>query len=185
VGDRARSRHTAYVGLGSNLGPRARTLRAALRELSEHPAIELTRVSRFHETDPVGGPPQGRFVNAVAELSTTLSARELLEVLHRVEHRFGRERSVRWGPRTLDLDLLLHGEATVRDGNCEVPHPRMHLRRFVLEPLCEIAPGARHPGLGRTAVEMLQALCGRPAGESGADGEAGGRGAKGRKETGS
>jgi len=149
---------TAYVGLGSNLGDRRAALEGAIRALGALPGIRVTAVSRVHETDPVGGPPQGRFLNAVAELRTTLDARALMDALGEIEVRFGRERTERWGPRTLDLDLLLYGEEVIDSPGLTVPHPRMHQRRFVLEPLCEVAPEARHPVLGRSARELLNVL---------------------------
>ena len=148
---------TAYIGLGSNLGDREKTLRGALDALREHEGIEVTAVSRFHETEPIG-PPQGRYLNAVAELRTTLGPRELLGALQEIEDRFGRERAVHWGPRTLDLDLLLYGDVIINEPDLQVPHPHMHERLFVLEPLCEIAPQAIHPILHQTAKELKKPL---------------------------
>lgn len=148
----------AYIGLGSNLGDREATLRGALRELDARGDVKVVRRSDFHETEPVGGPPQGAFINAAAELATPLQPEELLAVLHEVEDDFGRERTVRWGPRTLDLDLLLYGNRIIDTSDLQVPHPRMHERRFVLEPLCELCPDRRHPRLGKTVRRLLAEL---------------------------
>ena len=147
-----------HIGLGSNLGDRRATLRAALKELGAADGVEVLRVSEFVETEPVGGPPQGRFLNAAATLRTALPPRALLGLLQEIEDRFGRERAVRWGPRTLDLDILLCGERVVAEHNLRVPHPRVHERRFVLGPLCEIAPDAVHPVLRKTVRELLRDL---------------------------
>jgi len=152
------SEHTAYIGLGSNRRPREETLRQALAELARRKGITVVTVSSFVETEPVGGPPQGPFINAAAELRTALSPRELLNALQQVEDQFGRERAVRWGPRTLDLDLLLYEDLIIREPDLQVPHPLMHRRRFVLEPLCEIAPHARHPLLCKSVRELLDDL---------------------------
>jgi len=149
---------TAYVGLGSNLGERRKTLQAALRELDAMEGLEVLKVSKFRETEPVGGPPQGRFINAAARVRTTLGPERLLAELQRIEDEFGRERSVRWGPRTLDLDLLLYGDAIVNTPRLKVPHPLLHERRFVLEPLCDLAPELKHPALGKSLKELLHAL---------------------------
>ena len=151
--------HTAYIALGANLGDREGTMRAALRMLGEDDDIKVTRVSTFIENPAVGGaedsPP---FLNAAAELRTTLSPRELLERLLDVERRLGRERRQRWAPRTIDLDLLLYEDRVIREDDLVVPHPRMHERRFVLEPLARIAPGVMHPELGMTVAALLARL---------------------------
>jgi 2-amino-4-hydroxy-6-hydroxymethyldihydropteridine diphosphokinase len=145
----------AYVGLGSNLGDREQTLLAALAELAAHPAVEVVAVSRLIDTEPVDYTAQPRFLNGVAALETELSARDLLGLLLEVERRFGRRREAvpPQGPRTLDLDLLLYGEAEIDEPGLHVPHPRLHERGFVLGPLGELAPGLEVPGLGR--VEAL------------------------------
>jgi 2-amino-4-hydroxy-6-hydroxymethyldihydropteridine diphosphokinase len=146
----------AYVGLGANLGDRERTLRAAVDALGVEEAIEVVAVSTLRETDPVGVGDQPRFLNGVAALETSLGARELLDRLLAVEQRFGRVRVPgEHGPRTLDLDLLLYGDETIDEPGLAVPHPRIHERRFVLEPLAELAPGLVVSGRG--TVESLLA----------------------------
>ena len=140
----------AYVGLGSNLGDREALLRASLVALESDPAIEVVAVSSFRETEPVGYLDQPRFLNAVAALETTLAPRALLERLLAIERGLGRVREgPRFGPRPIDLDLLLHGDAVVAEPRLTVPHPRLHERRFVLEPLAELAPALDVPGRGR------------------------------------
>jgi 2-amino-4-hydroxy-6-hydroxymethyldihydropteridine diphosphokinase len=147
---------TAYIALGSNLGDRRRFLDQALQLLREQPRVTVGRVSSYHETEPVGGPPgQGPYLNAAAELQTDLPPRDLLRLLLEVETRLGRVRQERFGPRTIDLDLLLYGDVMSDEAELTLPHPRMHERLFVLRPLAEIAPRARHPRLGLTVREML------------------------------
>jgi 2-amino-4-hydroxy-6-hydroxymethyldihydropteridine diphosphokinase len=137
-----------YVGLGSNLGDREAFIRRAL-ELLEGPEIAVERVSSLRETDPVGYEDQPRFLNGAAALRTELSPRGLLEQLQAVERELGRDRSgPRFGPRTIDLDLLLYGDRVVREDGLEIPHPRLAERRFVLEPLSELDSGLQVPGLG-------------------------------------
>ncbi len=149
----------AYIALGSNLGDRGGWLEQALKALREHPAVAVLRISSFLETEPVGGPAgQGLYLNAAAELETTLSADELLHVLLDIEVRLGRVRAERFGPRTIDLDLLLYGTLTCESPTLTLPHPRMHERVFVLRPLAEIAPQLVHPELGHTIVELLEEL---------------------------
>jgi 2-amino-4-hydroxy-6-hydroxymethyldihydropteridine diphosphokinase len=153
----------AYIALGSNLGDRRDYLDRALQLLREQPGITVTKVSSYHETEPVGGPPgQGNYLNAAAELQTGLEPEALLRVLLGVEEKLGRVRRQPQGPRTIDLDLLLYGDvksAEVRpDFALYLPHPRMHERRFVLEPLAEIAPRAVHPGFQSTVRDLLRRL---------------------------
>ena len=144
----------AYVGLGANLGDRERTVRAAVDALAAEEGIEVVTVSTLRETEPVGVGEQPRFLNGVVELETALAARELLDRLLAVEQHFGRVRIPgEHGPRTLDLDLLLYGGEEIDEPALTVPHPRLHERRFVLEPLAELAPGLVVPGRGE--VESL------------------------------
>jgi 2-amino-4-hydroxy-6-hydroxymethyldihydropteridine diphosphokinase len=139
----------AYVGLGANLGDRERTLRAAVDVLAGEEGVEVVAVSTLRETEPVGVGEQPLYLNGVAVLDTTLGARELLDRLLAVEQRFGRVRVPgEHGPRTLDLDLLLYGDEVIDEPELRVPHPRLHERRFVLEPLLELAPGLVVPGRG-------------------------------------
>jgi 2-amino-4-hydroxy-6-hydroxymethyldihydropteridine diphosphokinase len=140
---------TAYVGLGSNLGDRE----GAIRRAAE--LIGAQRLSPILETEPWGYEAQPRFLNAVAEIETGLAARALLDDLLDVERRLGRERvGPRWGPRTIDLDLLLYGDERISEAGLEVPHPRLHERLFVLEPLATLAPERKIPGNG-TVREAL------------------------------
>jgi 2-amino-4-hydroxy-6-hydroxymethyldihydropteridine diphosphokinase len=144
------------VGLGANLGDRDSSLRRALELLAADPALELVAVSAFRETDPVGVLEQPRFLNAVAAVETALPPRGLLDRLLAIEAELGRSRTgERFGPRTIDLDLLLHGEAVVDEPGLAVPHPRLHERRFALEPLAELDPHLVVPGRG--PVEALLA----------------------------
>jgi 2-amino-4-hydroxy-6-hydroxymethyldihydropteridine diphosphokinase len=139
----------AFVGLGANLGDREATLRAAVEALAAEEGIEVVAVSTLRETEPVGVGEQPCFLNGAVELATTLTVRELLDRLLAVEQRFGRVRIPgEHGPRTLDLDLLLYGDEVIDEPGLAVPHPRLHERRFVLEPLAELAPGLAVPGRG-------------------------------------
>jgi 2-amino-4-hydroxy-6-hydroxymethyldihydropteridine diphosphokinase len=150
---------TAYIGLGSNLGDREATLRRALARLNAAHAIRVLEVSRFRETDPVGFTDQPKFVNAVAAVETELAPRELLETLLSVERAMGRTREgPRFGPRTIDLDLLLYDDEIIDEPGLRVPHPRLHERTFVMEPLAELEPGLVVPGRGplKTLLRKLE-----------------------------
>jgi 2-amino-4-hydroxy-6-hydroxymethyldihydropteridine diphosphokinase len=146
----------AYVGLGANLGDRDATLRRALELLAAEPGVELVAVSAVRETDPVGYADQPPFLNAVAAVETELPPRALLDRLLAIECALGRARTgPRFGPRTIDLDLLLHGDAVVDEPGLTLPHPRLHERRFALEPLAELDPHLEIPRRGH--VEALLA----------------------------
>jgi 2-amino-4-hydroxy-6-hydroxymethyldihydropteridine diphosphokinase len=146
----------AYVGLGSNLGDREETLRNAIELLGREPGFALRAVSTLRETDPVGVTEQPRFLNAVAELETAVPPRELLDRLLAIERELGRERieKRRWGPRVIDLDLLLYGDDVIDEEGLRVPHPRLAERRFVLEPLEELDPDLSLPD-GRRIKDLL------------------------------
>jgi 2-amino-4-hydroxy-6-hydroxymethyldihydropteridine diphosphokinase len=142
----------AYVGVGANLGDREATIRAAIETL---PAV--VAVSKLRETDPVGVVDQPPFLNGAVALETELAPRDLLAVLLAVERKLGRERRERWGPRTIDLDLLLYGDEAIDEPGLTVPHPRLHERRFALEPLVDLDPDVAIPGRGRVA-DLLAGL---------------------------
>lgn len=145
---------TAYLSLGSNLGDRLANLQAALHAL-QSPELSVVRVSSVYETEPRDVTAQPWFLNAVAEIETTLHPRILLSRTQRVERQLGRRRAVPRGPRLIDIDILLYERAVIESAELLVPHPRMAERRFVLEPLAELATRLRHPATGRTVGEML------------------------------
>ena len=148
----------AYIGLGANLGPREVTLLRAADLLAAEPGIEVLEISQLRETEPVGDVEQPSFLNGAVVLETTLSPRELLDVLLRIERELGRVRGgERWGPRTIDLDLLLYDDEIVEEEGLRVPHPRLYERRFVLEPLADLEPELMIPGKGRVS-ELLAGL---------------------------
>ena len=152
----------AFVGLGANLGDRETTLRSALERLSAEPRVELVAVSSFRDTAPIGIADQPRFLNAAAAVETTLSAHDLLDRLLAIERRLGRTREgPRFGPRTIDLDLLLYGDERIQEEGLEVPHPRLHERLFALEPLADLEPDLVVPGRGPLA-DLLAGLQSAP-----------------------
>ena len=147
----------AYTGLGSNMGDKRGNIKAALELLGRVPGVKLLRVAPFYRTAPVGYTEQDWFVNTVAEVETTLSPAELLAACLDIENRLGRVRDIRWGPRVIDLDLLLYNGQVIDEPDLVVPHPRMHERAFVLVPLADLAPELVIPGRGRVS-ELLAAV---------------------------
>ena len=149
---------SVLLGLGSNLGDRREFIERAARLIDEIEGVELKSISSLIETEPVGGPPQGRYLNGAAELETALEPRDLLARLQEVEAELGRVRKVLNGPRNIDLDILLFGDLVVEAGDLVLPHPRMCERAFVLEPLNEIVPGRVHPIKRKSIEELLGEL---------------------------
>lgn len=146
--------HTAFIGLGSNLeDPRGQLLRA-FAEIEMLPDTRLVARSSLYRSAPLGYPDQPEFVNAVAKIATALTPQALLQALLEIEHRHGRERVFRNAPRTLDMDVLLYDDKQLHEHGLTIPHPQMHLRAFVLQPLLEIAPDAGIPGIGRAAMAI-------------------------------
>jgi 2-amino-4-hydroxy-6-hydroxymethyldihydropteridine diphosphokinase len=147
----------AFVGIGANLGDRESTIRRAVTLLDAVSDVEVVAMSRLRETEPWGPVPQPRYLNGAVELQTTLTPRALLEAMLAIELELGRVRSgERWGPRTLDLDLLLVDDAVVDEPGLELPHPRLHERAFVLEPLCDLDPALEIPGRGRVSALLAE-----------------------------
>lgn len=147
---------TAYLGLGANLGDRLENLQRAADLLAEEPGVTVVRSSRVYETEPLGGPEQPDYLNAVVEVRTDLPPHDLLEACLGVEARMGRVRAERWGPRTIDVDLLTYDDRTIDDPDLVVPHPRMHERGFVLVPLSELTADPMLPGGRRLASIRLR-----------------------------
>ena len=146
---------TVYLSLGSNIGDREHNLREAIQRLNQS-GIKVLRVSPVYETEPVDYTDQRWFLNVVVEAGTDLFPAQLLAQTMKVERSLGRIRTKPKGPRTIDIDILLYESAIVKTAKLEIPHPRMHERRFVLGPLSDLAPDLRHPRLGKSVVELLK-----------------------------
>ena len=147
---------TVYISIGSNLGNREKSCRLAIEGISEF--AKVSAVSSMYETEPVGYEEQPIFINCAIEIETDLSPHKLLDKLHSIENRLGRVREIKWGPRIIDLDIIFYGNEVVNDPDLTIPHPEAHKRRFVLEPLDEIAPTLEHPVLRQSIRELLASL---------------------------
>jgi 2-amino-4-hydroxy-6-hydroxymethyldihydropteridine diphosphokinase len=151
--------HIAYIGIGANVGDREGNIRAAIDRLRESSNVEVTRVSKLLDNPAAGGPAGSpSFLNGAVEVSTSLSARALLDRLFEIEKSLGRERRLKWGPRTIDLDLLLFGDEIIAEPGITVPHALLHERTFVLQPMNEIAPDVIHPALRKSMRDLLAQL---------------------------
>jgi len=147
-----------YISLGSNLQDRKENIRRAVRRLSGHPGIEVVKCSGFYESEPLYFADQPRFLNCVVEIKTGLGLKILFKFCKEVEKSLGRKKSVRYGPRVIDLDILAYGDRVIKTAQIQIPHPRLEERRFVLEPLSELDPGWEHPVSRKNVLELLAAL---------------------------
>lgn len=156
--DIVRKKHIAYLGIGSNLGDKEGYLDYAVDQLGKDDYVTVNKVSSYIVTEPYGDVEQDDFLNGCLEIETLYTPEELLAVIHDIEQGAGRKRLIHWGPRTLDIDILLYDRDIIMEEDLKVPHIEMAKRTFVLEPLCEIAPYAYHPGFNRTVLELLEQL---------------------------
>lgn len=150
--------HLAYIGFGSNIDDRLSYIQNAIHALSEAEGITLQKISSFYETEPVGYEEQAKFLNGAVAIGTCLSPHTLLQTLKQIEADVGRQNRTRWGPREIDMDILIYGDICLRSPDLIIPHPEMHLRRFVLVPLGEIASDLLHPVFNQTIQTMLERL---------------------------
>jgi 2-amino-4-hydroxy-6-hydroxymethyldihydropteridine diphosphokinase len=147
-----------FVGLGSNMDDPAGHCLKAMHLISAAEGVNLLRISSLYRTEPIGSVEQDWFINAVAEIRSELTAHKLMKVLQDIENNMGRVRKEKWGPRIIDLDILLYGQDVIRDENLVVPHPELHRRRFILVPLCEIASYVIHPAFGVSIRGLMDRL---------------------------
>lgn len=154
----ANSTHLAYIGFGSNIGDRLTHIQNAIHALSKTEGITLQKISAVYKTDPVGYEAQAHFLNGVAAIQTDLPPLSLLHTLKDIEIAIGRKHRIRWGPREIDLDILIYGDLCLQTEKLVIPHPEMHLRRFVLVPLAEIVPDLVHPVFQETVQTLLERL---------------------------
>lgn len=147
-----------YIGIGSNLGDRLKNIKEAVKLLKKIRSIKITAQSSIYETEPAGYKNQPEFLNCVLEVKTNLSCEALLKVLQNIEKKLHRKRTIKWGPRSIDLDILIYGNTVIRRKNLIIPHAQMHKREFVLMPLLEIAPSIVHPVKKRTIFELYKKL---------------------------
>lgn len=154
----SREWHTTYIALGSNIGDSETYLNEAVEKIGQIPTCTVEKVSSYLVTEPYGVTDQPDFLNACLKMRTLLYPEELLKELNRIEKEAGRERIIHWGPRTMDLDILLYDDIVLEEDDLCIPHVEMHKRSFVLEPLAEIAPYKRHPVYGKTVREMLEEI---------------------------
>ena len=150
--------YAAYIGFGSNIGDRLAHIQSAIHALSKTEGITLKEISSIYTTDPVGYKDQAQFLNGVAAIQTSLSPLSLLHTLKDIETAIGRKHRIRWGPREIDLDILIYGDFCIQTEELVIPHPEMHLRGFVLVPLAEIAPNLVHPVFQETIFTLLERL---------------------------
>ncbi|RKU09230.1 2-amino-4-hydroxy-6-hydroxymethyldihydropteridine diphosphokinase [Candidatus Poribacteria bacterium] len=150
--------HSVYIGFGSNIDDRLSHIQNAIHALSEAEGITLQKISSLYETEPVGYEEQAKFLNGVVAIETCLSPHTLLQTLKQIETAVGRQHRTRWGPREIDMDILIYGDICLQAPDLVIPHPEMHLRRFVLVPLAEIAPNLLHPVFNQTIQTLLERL---------------------------